>query len=84
MADNSKRNLLVAGAQALHAGEREKARDLLLQYAEQNEDDPEGWLWLSGAVDDPNDVQTALENVISLDPGNVRAQAGLRWLQTHA
>lgn len=74
--------LLFDGAYALTHGERERARELLLELVELNEEHADGWLWLSGAVDDRGDQQIALENVLALDPGNRAAQDGLRLLAT--
>ncbi len=73
--------MLYDGAVALQQGDLERARDLLLQVVEHDEENAEAWLWLSGAVEDRDDQQTALENVLALDPGNQHAQQGLEWLQ---
>ena len=74
------RHLLVDGAKALVAGHREQARELLLKYIENNEHDGEGWLWISGAMDDVADIQVALENSLNCNPNNQRALQGLNWL----
>lgn len=73
--------MLYDGAVAVQQGDLERARDLLLQVVEYDEENAEAWLWLSGAVEDLEDQQTALENVLALDPDNVYAQQGLRYLQ---
>lgn len=73
--------MLYDGAVAVQQGDLERARDLLLQVVEHDEENAEAWLWLSGAVEDREDQQTALENVLALDPGNAYAQRGLEWLQ---
>jgi len=75
------RQILVQGAQALVAGRREEARDLLLSYVEQDDKSEEAWLWLSGAVDDPDDIQVALENCLAINPDNANALQGVRWLE---
>lgn len=77
------RHLLVEGVQALLAGQREQARDLLLGYLEREERDAEGWLWISGAIDDLSDIETALRNCLDIDPNNQHAQAGLDWVAQH-
>ena len=41
-------------------------------------------LWLSGAVDDPEDQRVALENVLALDPDNPYAKEGLAYLDAQA
>lgn len=71
---------LYDGALALRQGRREEARDLLLQVVEADETIEEAWLWLSGAVDEPDDIRTALENVLALNPNNKYAQMGLNYL----
>lgn len=74
------RRWLVDGAQALVEGRRDEARQLLLSYVEQNENDEEGWLWLSGAVDDLDDIEVSLQNCLQLNPDNERAKQGLAWI----
>ncbi|MEJ5345692.1 MAG: hypothetical protein WHS83_12345 [Chloroflexus sp.] len=78
--DRHQAELLYEGAQALVRGDKERARALLLELVELNENIPEAWLWLSGAVDDPEDQRVALENVLALDPDNPYAQEGLAYL----
>lgn len=68
---------LYDGAVALTQGDKERARDLLLRVVELDERNEDAWLWLSGAVDDPDDQRTALENVIALNPHNQYALHGL-------
>jgi Tfp pilus assembly protein PilF len=72
--------MLYDGAVAVQQGDLERARDLLLQVVEADENNAEAWLWLSGAVEDIDDQQTALENVLALDPENEAAQSGLNWI----
>ena len=72
--------LLQEGIAAARAGQKEQARELLLQVIAQDEAVEAAWLWLSGVVDDPGERQICLENVLTLNPYNTAAQAGLRWL----
>jgi hypothetical protein len=78
--DLETRKLLVDGVQALLAGRREEAQQLLLSYVDRDEMNEEAWLWLSGAVDELNDIETSLENCLQLNPKNQRAQQGLEWV----
>jgi hypothetical protein len=71
---------LYDGVTALLQGDKDTARDLLLQVVQTDERSEEGWLWLSGAVDDPEDQQVALENVLDINPTNEAARQGLAWL----
>jgi hypothetical protein len=75
---------LYDGAVALSQGDRQRALDLLMRVVSEDEEIPEAWLWLSGAVDDPGDQRTALENVLALDPDNRHAQYGLNVLDGKA
>lgn len=75
---------LYEGALALQQGDKERARDLFLQVVEVDESIAEAWLWLSGAVDDPDDQRTALENVLALDPSNPHAREGIAYLNRSA
>jgi tetratricopeptide (TPR) repeat protein len=73
--------LLQAGITALQRGERERGRELLLRVVEQDEQQESAWLWLSRAVDDPHDVETALENALALNPDNAEAKTRLLEIQ---
>jgi hypothetical protein len=75
--------LLQQGIAAARAGQREEARALLMQLVEADERSEQGWLWLAGVVDDPEDMRTCLENVLDLNPGNVKAQQGLAWIEAN-
>lgn len=60
---------------------REEARRLLLQIVEREPYNEQAWLWLSGVVDDPRDMQVALANVLTINPGNEAARKGLDLLR---
>ena len=74
---------LYDGAVALQNGNREQAQEILLRVVEADEANAEAWLWLSGAVEDPEDQITALENTLEIEPNNVAAQRGLAWLKAN-
>ncbi len=65
---------------AARDGRRDDARALLMRVLEADPRNERAWLWLSGVVDDPNDVKICLENVLALNPSNARARQGLEWL----
>jgi len=68
---------LKLGIAAMKTGQRDKARDLLMEAIEHDEENEQAWLWLSGAVDTDEDKRVCLENVLSLNPENQAAQKGL-------
>ncbi|MBN9388653.1 MAG: hypothetical protein J0I20_11420 [Chloroflexi bacterium] len=78
--DLETRKLLVDGVQALLAGNRAEAQQLLLSYVDRDEMNEEAWLWLSGAVDELDDIETSLQNCLQINPNNARAQQGLEWV----
>lgn len=69
------------GVAAAQAGRRAEARALLMRVIEANERSEQAWLWLSGVVDTDEERLICLENVLTLNPDNVRARAGMKWLQ---
>src|SRR5262245_57001927 len=71
--------LLSEGIAAARQGQRERARSLLMQVVEADEQSERGWLWLSGVVDDPADQRVCLQNVLDINPRNEQAQKGLAW-----
>ncbi len=73
--------VLREGIAAAKAGDKERARRLLLEVTERDERNEEAWLWLSGVVDDPEEVRICLENVLAINPANERARQGLAWVQ---
>ena len=72
--------MLYEGAVAVTEGRKSAAQELLMKVIQLDEQNEQAWLWLSGAVDDPDDQQIALENVLAINPNNRAAQDGLRWL----
>lgn len=78
--DLETRKMLVDGVQALLAGRRQEAQQLLLGYVDRDELNEEAWLWLSGAVDELDDIETSLQNCLQINPDNDRAKQGLNWV----
>lgn len=74
------RDLIDTGVKALKAGNKDQARDLLMQAVTVDQYSEDGWLWLSAVVDSPEDQRTCLENVLAINPNNERAQRGLEQL----
>lgn len=76
-------DLLRQAYAAIQSGERRQARDLLLQVVEVEPRNERAWIWLSQLVDEPQDRVTALENVLTINPGNTRAAALLEALRIY-
>ena len=74
-------NLLEQGISAALTGRRDEARTLLAQVVEADDRNEQAWFWLSGLVEDPEEIRTCLENVLHLNPDNVKAQQGLAWVE---
>jgi tetratricopeptide (TPR) repeat protein len=72
---------LQEGIAAAKAGRQSQARQLLMRVVEVNERNELAWTWLSSVVETDEDRLICLENVLTLDPDNVQARAGLRWLR---
>jgi tetratricopeptide (TPR) repeat protein len=69
------------GIAAAKAGQRERARDLLIRVVEEDEENLQAWLWLSGVMDGLDDKEVCLENALELDPANEAARKGLDWVR---
>lgn len=75
---------LQEGIQAAKAGEHERARALLLPLVEQDENNEQAWLWLSGVMPTWEERRICLENVLTINPDNETAQRGLARLNSLA
>jgi len=68
--DDEVEQWLTEGIARAKAGERERARELLLHVVERDERNAQAWLWISGVVESPEDRRVALENVLAIEPEN--------------
>lgn len=73
--------LLMQGIDASKMGRREEASRLLRQLVELDDGNEQGWLWLSGCVDDLAERARCLEKVLAINPKNEPARAGLERLK---
>ncbi|MFN8531760.1 MAG: tetratricopeptide repeat protein [Anaerolineae bacterium] len=69
------------GIAAFKEGRKEEARALLSKAVELDQYNEQGWMWLSGCVDAPDDQRICLENVLAINPMNERARKGLAYLE---
>jgi tetratricopeptide (TPR) repeat protein len=63
--------------QAIRAGQRLRAKDLLTRLIKVDQSRPDYWLWMSAAVDSEKEQVFCLQNVLKLDPNSVAARRGL-------
>jgi tetratricopeptide (TPR) repeat protein len=66
---------------AARVGEMEEARRLLLKATELAPDNVETWLDLAGVVESPEEKRACFQRVLTLDPDNGEAKAGLEWIE---
>ena len=76
--------VLDEGIALLRAGNRDEARQKLMQVIKADERNESAWLYLSEAVDSDEDRQICLENVLTINPANERAERELTALQEKA
>ena len=74
-------SLLERGIEAARAGEERRARDILVHVIELDQYNENAWLWLSSVVDTAADRTVCLENVLTINPDNAYAAAGLQQLR---
>jgi len=79
--DPETQQLLDDGIAALRIGNREEARRKLMQIINADERNEFAWLYLSEAVESDEDRQICLENVLTINPANERAETELKALQ---
>ena len=72
---------LTDGLAAATTGNRVLARELLQRVVDADENNVQGWLWLSGVVNTLEDREVCLANVLTLDPVNEAARKGLAWVR---
>src|SRR5215475_12638091 len=80
MATDDINSLLNAGIQAARAGNKAQARKYLEQVLEKEDNNEAAWMWLASVVDTPRERRICLENVLEINPNNVRAREALAAL----
>jgi hypothetical protein len=73
--------IIQEGISAIKAGRKDDARRALMKAVDLDERNETAWLWLSAVVDTPDEQQLCLENVLSINPSNQKAQRGLEALK---
>jgi|GEM_PF-874578 len=67
---------------AVRAGRKSEARDLLLKVVDEDPKNEAAWVWLSGLVDSVEDKIIACENALTINPGNDKVRTYLIKLQS--
>jgi hypothetical protein len=73
-------NQLQDGISAAREGRQAEARTLLQQALQADPRTEQGWLWMSAVVETDAERRTCLERVLTINPNNLTAQAGLEKL----
>jgi hypothetical protein len=74
-------HLYLRGVAAARVGQRRVAAGLLTRSVQLDPQSERSWLWLSGVLDDPQQVAFCLHAVLKLNPQNQHAQKGLERLK---
>ena len=69
------------GIAAARGGQRRIAAGLLTRAVQLDPRHEQAWLWLSGVLDDPYDVEFCLRSALKINPNNAQAQKGLAWVR---
>lgn len=69
------------GITALRAGDKARAQQLFVAALQDDGDDLQAWLWLSGAVESDSDRLECLEQVLRIDPTHALAYKGVAQLR---
>ena len=73
--------LFERGVAAARGGQRRVAAGLLARAVQLDPRHELGWLWLSGVLDDAEEIAFCLRAVLAVNPHNDRARQGLAWLE---
>ncbi|MDM8527922.1 hypothetical protein QUF58_06855 [Anaerolineales bacterium HSG24] len=65
----------------IRLGNREEGREVLEEVLEEDENNDEGWLWMSAVVEDDEERQICLENVVAINSDNEVAQRALQAME---
>lgn len=75
-------NLIREAVDLARAGKNVDARDIFLRVVENDPQNELAWMWLAGLVDSLEDKIIACENVLIINPSNLKAQAYLESLKS--
>jgi tetratricopeptide (TPR) repeat protein len=69
------------GVAAARGGQKRVAAGLLSRSLRLDPRNEAAWLWLSGVLENPQQVAFCLQAVLRINPANERALKGMRWLE---
>jgi tetratricopeptide (TPR) repeat protein len=72
--------LIEQGQAAAQRGNTEQARNYLQAAVDLEPNNATAWLWFAGVLEDLEDQKYALEQVLALEPDNIRAEDGLEYV----
>ncbi|MBC8170554.1 MAG: hypothetical protein H7X77_02740 [Anaerolineae bacterium] len=72
---------LMDAIELVKTDQREEARTLLRELIREDSNFEEAWLWMSLAVDSLDQSSVCLDNVLRVNPGNMRAAGALYRLR---
>lgn len=75
--DATRIDRLLDAIELVQANQREAALPILRELIREDKDFEEAWLWMSVAVDSPDKSAVCLDNVLRINPHNVRASTAL-------
>ncbi len=70
--------MLQSGIKAAQNGDRNQARQLLIQVTEAEPENETAWLWMASISEYPEELIIFLNNVLNINPNNARA---LEWME---
>ncbi len=72
-------SLLLLGRAVAEVGQKPAAYRLFKRATELDEENQDAWIWRAGLTQDIEETITCLKRVLTLNPGNTQAKAGLEW-----
>ena len=75
--ETGENTILREAIEALRAGDRVRARDLLTRMLKTDQNNATYWVWLSAAVDTQKERVYCLQSALRIDPQNAAAKRGL-------
>lgn len=77
-------NKLKTAIEAIKAGDKDKARQLLDDILSDDPNNEQAWLWMTRVVDSVSEQRSCLENVLELNPDNQAAIQALKKIKTRS